>query len=45
MSGTAVETMDTLARTCPDVAKLTAQVHLQPSDLGPATLNKYFIRR
>lgn len=36
---------ETLVRTCPDVTKLTAPVHLQPSELGPATLNKYFIKR
>lgn len=40
-----VDMLETLVRTCPDVTKLTSPVLLQPSDLGPATLSKYLIRR
>lgn len=40
-----VSGLETLVRTCPDVKKLTQSVHLSPAELGPATLNKYFIQR
>lgn len=41
----AMNAAETLAKMCPDVTKLTAPVYLQPSDLGPATMSKYFVRR
>lgn len=45
MSAHQITGLETLVRTCPDVKKITAAVPLQPSELGPATMNKYFINR
>jgi hypothetical protein len=40
-----VNGLETLLRTCPDAQKTVTPVHLQPSELGPATMSKYYINR